>query len=102
MRRLQECTAQRRLGPRGLGTGNARAGELLPFDIANDPLQRLIDAAVSRFYRDAKIGAIYEGTSNMQLATIAKLVLGSLLLVVISFVLLVAISVDYLRRRRRA
>ncbi|KAJ8522936.1 hypothetical protein ON010_g17637 [Phytophthora cinnamomi] len=27
-----------------------------------------------KFYRDAKIGAIYEGTSNMQLTTIAKLV----------------------------
>jgi alkylation response protein AidB-like acyl-CoA dehydrogenase len=29
-----------------------------------------------RFYRDAKIGKIYEGTSNMQLQTIAKLVQG--------------------------
>ncbi len=28
-----------------------------------------------KFYRDAKIGAIYEGTSNMQLQTIAKLVI---------------------------
>ena len=28
-----------------------------------------------KFYRDAKIGTIYEGTSNMQLATIAKAVL---------------------------
>ena len=27
---------------------------------------------VEKFYRDAKIGAIYEGTSNMQLQTIAK------------------------------
>lgn len=27
-----------------------------------------------KFYRDAKIGAIYEGTSNMQLTTIAKVV----------------------------
>ena len=27
---------------------------------------------VEKFYRDAKIGQIYEGTSNMQLATIAK------------------------------
>jgi alkylation response protein AidB-like acyl-CoA dehydrogenase len=31
---------------------------------------------VEKFYRDAKIGKIYEGTSNMQLATIAKLTLG--------------------------
>ncbi len=30
---------------------------------------------VEKFYRDAKIGAIYEGTSNMQLQTIAKLLL---------------------------
>jgi alkylation response protein AidB-like acyl-CoA dehydrogenase len=29
-----------------------------------------------KFYRDAKIGTIYEGTSNMQLQTIAKMVLG--------------------------
>ena len=29
-----------------------------------------------KFYRDAKIGTIYEGTSNMQLQTIAKIVLG--------------------------
>ncbi len=30
---------------------------------------------VEKFYRDAKIGAIYEGTSNMQLNTIAKQIL---------------------------
>ncbi|MGB6973165.1 MAG: acyl-CoA dehydrogenase [Terracidiphilus sp.] len=30
------------------------------------------DYPVEKFYRDAKVGAIYEGTSNMQLATIAK------------------------------
>ena len=29
---------------------------------------------VEKLYRDAKIGAIYEGTSNIQLNTIAKLV----------------------------
>ncbi|RHZ84808.1 hypothetical protein Glove_74g26 [Diversispora epigaea] len=29
---------------------------------------------VEKFYRDAKIGSIYEGTSNMQLTTIAKLI----------------------------
>ncbi|MDH3456176.1 MAG: acyl-CoA dehydrogenase [Gemmatimonadota bacterium] len=32
--------------------------------------------AVEKYYRDAKIGSIYEGTSNMQLQTIAKLFLG--------------------------
>jgi alkylation response protein AidB-like acyl-CoA dehydrogenase len=30
------------------------------------------DYPVEKYYRDAKIGKIYEGTSNMQLATIAK------------------------------
>ncbi|HVU48909.1 MAG TPA: acyl-CoA dehydrogenase family protein [Terracidiphilus sp.] len=33
------------------------------------------DAPVEKLYRDAKIGKIYEGTSFMQLATIAKLTL---------------------------
>ncbi len=33
------------------------------------------DSPVEKLYRDAKIGKIYEGTSFMQLATIAKLVL---------------------------
>jgi alkylation response protein AidB-like acyl-CoA dehydrogenase len=33
------------------------------------------DYPVEKYYRDAKIGKIYEGTSNMQLATIAKLAL---------------------------
>jgi butyryl-CoA dehydrogenase/short/branched chain acyl-CoA dehydrogenase len=35
------------------------------------------DYPVEKYWRDAKIGKIYEGTSNMQLATIAKLVMGS-------------------------
>ena len=30
------------------------------------------DYPVEKFFRDAKIGQIYEGTSNMQLQTIAK------------------------------
>lgn len=33
------------------------------------------DYPVEKYFRDSKIGKIYEGTSNMQLATIAKLVL---------------------------
>jgi alkylation response protein AidB-like acyl-CoA dehydrogenase len=33
------------------------------------------DYPVEKYFRDAKIGAIYEGTSNMQLQTIAKAVL---------------------------
>jgi butyryl-CoA dehydrogenase/short/branched chain acyl-CoA dehydrogenase len=36
------------------------------------------DYPVEKLYRDAKIGRIYEGTSNMQLATIAKHLLGKL------------------------
>ncbi len=34
------------------------------------------DYPAEKYYRDAKIGKIYEGTSNMQLMTIAKQVLG--------------------------
>jgi len=34
------------------------------------------DYPVEKFYRDAKIGQIYEGTTNMQLQTIAKQILG--------------------------
>ena len=34
------------------------------------------DYPVEKLYRDAKIGQIYEGTSNMQLLTIAKQILG--------------------------
>jgi alkylation response protein AidB-like acyl-CoA dehydrogenase len=33
------------------------------------------DYPVEKFYRDAKIGSIYEGTSNMQMATIGKMVI---------------------------
>jgi alkylation response protein AidB-like acyl-CoA dehydrogenase len=29
---------------------------------------------MEKLYRDAKIGKIYEGTSNMQLSTIAKII----------------------------
>jgi alkylation response protein AidB-like acyl-CoA dehydrogenase len=36
------------------------------------------DYPVEKYFRDAKIGKIYEGTSNMQLATIGKLVLASM------------------------
>lgn len=34
------------------------------------------DYPVEKLYRDAKIGRIYEGTTNMQLATIARQILG--------------------------
>ncbi len=32
------------------------------------------DFGIEKYYRDAKIGAIYEGTSNIQLHTLAKFV----------------------------
>jgi alkylation response protein AidB-like acyl-CoA dehydrogenase len=35
------------------------------------------DYPVEKLYRDAKIGQVYEGTSNLQLQTIAKQILGS-------------------------
>ena len=34
------------------------------------------DYPAEKYFRDSKIGKIYEGTSNMQLQTIAKLVMG--------------------------
>ena len=34
------------------------------------------DYPVEKYWRDSKIGSIYEGTSNMQLQTIAKLIMG--------------------------
>ena len=34
------------------------------------------DYPVEKLFRDAKIGQIYEGTSNLQLHTIAKQILG--------------------------
>lgn len=36
------------------------------------------DYPAEKFYRDCKIGAIYEGTSNIQLQTIAKLIAGEI------------------------
>jgi alkylation response protein AidB-like acyl-CoA dehydrogenase len=33
----------------------------------------VIEYPVEKYYRDAKIGQIYEGTTNMQLQTIAKM-----------------------------
>eukprot|EP00834_Sanchytrium_tribonematis_P004076 NODE_183_length_13752_cov_1.079103.p1 type:complete len:421 gc:universal NODE_183_length_13752_cov_1.079103:12163-13425(+) len=36
------------------------------------------DYPLEKFYRDAKIGAIYEGTSHIQRQTIAKMLLGNL------------------------
>jgi butyryl-CoA dehydrogenase/short/branched chain acyl-CoA dehydrogenase len=35
------------------------------------------DYPAEKFFRDSKIGSIYEGTSNMQLMTIAKLCFGA-------------------------
>src|SRR5699024_8165572 len=54
-------------------------------DVAESVTSRAIDLyggygyvkeyPVEKYYRDAKIGKIYEGTSNMQLNTISKLML---------------------------
>ena len=41
----------------------------------HEQIKRFLADSVEKFYRDAKIGTIYEGTSNMQLQTIAKLLL---------------------------
>jgi len=43
-----------------------------------EPVRRLRvrqDYPVEKLYRDAKIGQIYEGTSNLQLQTIARQIL---------------------------
>jgi short/branched chain acyl-CoA dehydrogenase len=32
------------------------------------------DYPIEKYYRDCKVGTIYEGTSNVQLNTIAKLI----------------------------
>src|SRR5713101_5030425 len=45
------------------------------------------DYPVEKYWRDSKIGAIYEGTSNMQLQTIAKLIMGKRLFCACSMLL---------------
>ncbi len=64
----------------------AAMAKLLASEVAEDVASQCVeifggngfvrDYPAEKFYRDAKIGKIYEGTSNMQLATIAKQVLG--------------------------
>jgi len=63
----------------------AAMAKLLASDVAQQIASRCIDLhggygftkeyPVEKLYRDAKIGTIYEGTSNMQLQTIAKYML---------------------------
>lgn len=63
----------------------AAMGKLLSSQVAGRVASTAIDLfggygftkeyPVEKLYRDAKIGAIYEGTSNMQLQTIAKILL---------------------------
>ena len=77
--RLQRRAAARRRPavPAGGGDvqavllGGGRAGRLAGVNLfgGNGFVK---DYPVEKLYRDAKIGQIYEGTSNMQLATIAK------------------------------
>ena len=57
-------------------------GDLLLLRVASRAIEVLggvgftKDYPVEKLYRDAKIGRIYEGTSNMQRLTIAKQLLG--------------------------
>jgi alkylation response protein AidB-like acyl-CoA dehydrogenase len=89
---------RRRLGRRGFGVNAARlrdAGQpflveaamakLFSSQVAERVTSQAIelyggygytkDFPVEKYWRDAKIGAIYEGTSNLQLQTIAKYLL---------------------------
>jgi len=64
----------------------AAIAKLVASEVAEELASRAIDLLggvgftveypVEKLYRDAKIGKIYEGTSNMQLQTIAKQILG--------------------------
>lgn len=64
----------------------AAMAKLVASEVAEELASRAVDLLggvgftveypVEKLYRDAKIGKIYEGTSNMQLATIAKQILG--------------------------
>ena len=64
----------------------AAMAKLLSSDVAERVTSQVIeiyggygytkDFPAEKYWRDAKIGKIYEGTSNMQLATIAKALLG--------------------------
>ena len=51
--------------------GSGRAGRSLAVNLFGG-YGFVKDYPVEKLYRDAKIGQIYEGTSNLQLQTIAK------------------------------
>jgi short/branched chain acyl-CoA dehydrogenase len=55
-------------------TANRIASQVIEFFGGNGYTK---EYPAEKFFRDAKIGVIYEGTSNMQLQTIAKLLLNS-------------------------
>ncbi|HSC89467.1 MAG TPA: acyl-CoA dehydrogenase [Polyangiaceae bacterium] len=67
--------------------GEAAIAKLLASEAAEEVASKAVELLggvgftqeypVEKLYRDAKIGKIYEGTSNMQLQTIAKLLLGA-------------------------
>jgi alkylation response protein AidB-like acyl-CoA dehydrogenase len=57
--------------------GPAAMAKLRASEVAERVASQAVDLlGVEKLYRDAKIGKIYEGTSNMQLLTIAKGLIG--------------------------
>ena len=83
--RLMVYNAARRQGVGEMYTMEAAMAKLFSSQIAERVTSLCVELfggygytkeyPVEKFYRDAKIGTIYEGTSNMQLHTIAKLLL---------------------------
>jgi alkylation response protein AidB-like acyl-CoA dehydrogenase len=83
--RLMVYNAARRQGAGEPYTMGAAMGKLFSSQVAERVTSLCVELLggygytkeypVEKFYRDAKIGTIYEGTSNMQLQTIAKLLL---------------------------
>ncbi len=84
--RLLVCNAARLRDSGASFTAEAAMAKYFASQIAESVASRAVevfggvgftrDYPVEKFYRDAKIGRIYEGTSNMQLLTIAKQLLG--------------------------
>jgi alkylation response protein AidB-like acyl-CoA dehydrogenase len=84
--RLMVCNAARRRDSGESFIKEAAMAKLFSSKVAEQAASQAVeifggygftrDYPVEKLYRDAKIGKIYEGTSNMQLQTIAKLLLG--------------------------
>jgi alkylation response protein AidB-like acyl-CoA dehydrogenase len=83
--RMLVCNAARMKGAGVPFVKEAAMAKLFASRVAEDVASKAVeiyggygfvkDYPVEKFYRDAKIGSIYEGTSNMQLATIGKIIL---------------------------